>query len=146
MPDIELQIPLTEPQKEFLNSDNTNTFFVSGRGGGKSFASFLKILTLPPRSRIYYIAPTYRNIKDISITTLKKIAEKIYKHTRINIIRDERITDTEVELNNRTRIYFRGAENYEKLRGISTEYLFIDEAAAIAEDAWDIVYDLDPVR
>jgi len=139
MPEVKFQIPLTDPQKEFLQSDSTNTFFVSGRGGGKSFASFLKILTLPPGSQVYYIEPTYRNIKDISIATLKKIAEKLYKHTRINIIKNERITDTEIELNNRTRIYFRGAENYEKLRGISTGYLFMDEAAAIAEAAWNII-------
>jgi phage terminase large subunit-like protein len=40
---------------------------------------------------------------------------------------------------NNTTIYFRSAENYEKLRGINAEYIFIDEAALIPRDAWLII-------
>jgi hypothetical protein len=99
----------------------------------------LRVLSLPPHSRVYYIAPTFPVIRDVSKTTLRKITDNLYRASGVDLIESERVADNEITLINKTVICFRSAENYEKLRGISTQYLFIDEGAIIDSAAWDIL-------
>ena len=67
-------MPLTDPQKKIFKSDARFRVVVAGRRFGKTYLSMWEIAKFAryPNRKIFYIAPTYRQAKQIIWEDLKK--------------------------------------------------------------------------
>jgi hypothetical protein len=81
----------------------------------------------------WYVAPTYRQAKQIAWRKLKDLA-------RPYILGKPNETDLSLELVCGGRVALRGAENYDALRGPGLDGLILDEAADIPREAWTEVF------
>lgn len=108
---------------------------VAGRRFGKtylaSYCMFYEAM-LHPNVKVWYVAPTYKQAKDI--------AWDILKHT---IPREWRRPPNESELSitllNGSKISLKGADNPDSLRGPELKFIVFDEYADIKANAWDEV-------
>ena len=80
--------------------------------------------------KVYYVAPTFRQAKTIIWDDLIK------RLTEVKWIKKINTTELTVTLKNGTKIYLRSADNYESLRGISIDYLVMDECSDIDVKCW----------
>ena len=126
---------LTELQSEIINDENRFKIIVSGRRSGKTFcaiSSLAKYARYPER-KCMYVAPSYRMAKQIAWEDLKKQLKEKQWSKKIN---ESELTITLV---NGSLIFLRSADNPDSIRGIGLDYVVIDEAADISEDAWRAV-------
>ena len=125
-------MPLTEPQKEIFDCDARFRVVVAGRRFGKTFLSMWEIAKFArhPNRKIFYIAPTYRQAKQIIWEDLKQqLASKRWAK-KINE------SDLSITLVNNSKIFLRSADNPDSLRGVSMDFLIMDEAAMIDQRMW----------
>ena len=125
-------MPLTEPQKEIFSSDARFRVVVAGRRFGKTFLSMWEIAKFArhPNKKIFYIAPTYRQAKQIIWEDLKHQLTSKRWAKKINE------SDLSITLVNNSRIFLRSADNPDSLRGVSMDFLIMDEAAMIDQRMW----------
>lgn len=128
-------MPLTPNQT--MVADDTNRFKVvcAGRRWGKSYLSIREMCKFAskPNQKVYYIAPTYRQAKTIIWDDLIK------RLTEVRWIKKINTTELTVKLKNGSSIALRSADNYESLRGISIDYLVMDECSDIDVKCWSEV-------
>ena len=125
----------TRTQK--MVADDTSRFKVvcAGRRWGKSYLSIREMCRFASKAnmRVYYVAPTFRQAKTIIWDDLIK------RLTEVRWIKKINTTELTVTLKNGTKIYLRSADNYESLRGISIDYLVMDECSDIDVACWSEV-------
>ena len=125
-------MPLSDVQKQV--SDDTNRFkvVVAGRRWGKSWLSMHEMAKYArfPNSKIFYVAPTYKMCKQILWDDLKE------KFIRCRWAKKINESDLTITLVNGSRIYLRSGDNPDNLRGVSMDYLVMDEAAMIDQKMW----------
>ncbi|MCC6591593.1 MAG: terminase [Bryobacterales bacterium] len=123
-------VRLTPPQWTVFNNPSRFRVLVAGRRFGKTYLSIPELLKMAwGRGReAWYVAPTYRQAKQIAWRQLKRIA------SRHIVKKDE--TDLSLELRCGGRVALRGADNYDSLRGVGLDGLILDEYADIAPEAW----------
>jgi uncharacterized FlaG/YvyC family protein len=123
---------LTPVQKEV--SDNPSRFkvIVAGRRWGKTHLSMNEIAKFAryPNKKVFYVAPTYRQAKQILWDDLKA------KLLACNWARKINESDLTIVLVNGSKIHLRSADNPDSLRGISIDFLVMDEAAMIDFKTW----------
>mgnify|MGYP003627835235 CR=1 FL=1 len=123
---------LTLPQKTV--SDNPARFkvIVAGRRWGKSHLSMNEMAKFArfPNKKIFYVAPTYRQAKQILWDDLKAKMINCRWAKKINE------SDLTITLVNGSKIHLRSADNADSLRGISIDYLVMDECAMIDHKTW----------
>ncbi len=128
-------MPLTPTQQ--IVADDTNRFKVvcAGRRWGKSWLSIREMCKAAskPGKKVYYVAPTYRQAKTIIWDEL------VNKLTQVRWIKKVNATELTVKLKNGSSISLRSADNYESLRGISIDYLVLDECSDIDVACWSEV-------
>ena len=126
------QINLTQAQtKVFLNQERFRVL-VAGRRFGKTYLALTELLHASiskPQSINWYVAPTYRQAKQIAWKNLKQMMPP-------SQIAATNETDLSVELNNGTVAALRGADNYDALRGVGLDFVVMDEFADMHADAW----------
>jgi len=129
---MENQMPLSEVQKEV--SDNPSRFkvVVAGRRWGKSWLSMHEMAKYArfPNSKIFYVAPTYKMCRQILWDDIKE------KFIRARWAKKINESNLEITLVNNSRIYLRSGDNPDNLRGVSMDYLVMDEAAMIDQKMW----------
>ena len=122
----------TPPQAEFWRSKSRYRAFVGGIGSGKTFAGAIAILReLPSVGMI--ITPTL-DMSEEPYKTLKKVAGPL--------VTDERRGkgDRWMKLATGHEIYFRSADNPDRLRSYNLGWFWMDEAAQLPDDnAWKIM-------
>ncbi len=125
-------MPLTDPQKQIFESDARMRVCVAGRRFGKTFLSMWEIAKFArfPNRKIYYCAPTYRQAKQIIWDDLKQQLTSKRWAKKINE------SDLSITLVNNTKIFLRSADNPDSLRGVSMDFLIMDEAAMIDQRMW----------
>lgn len=125
-------MPLSKAQREIANSPARFRVACCGRRFGKSHLAIREIAKFAryPNQTVFYVAPSYRQAKQIIWKKLKK------KLISINWVRKTNETELSLELVNGTIISLKGAENYDSLRGVGINFLVIDEMADIAPEAW----------
>lgn len=137
-----IEITATGPQYEFLRAPERYRAFVAGVGSGKTYAGVLASLVACQRAeRGAVVAPTYPMLKDVVLPTFRKIAED-----GIDTLNK---ADLYADMANGSRIVFRSADKPERLRGMNLGWCWVDEAALIDEETWDILLGrlrLDPGR
>lgn len=105
---------------------------VCGRRFGKTHLAIRELAKYAskPDQRVWYVAPTYRMAKQIVWKKLKK------KLLSINWVKKVNEQDLTLELVNGSEISLRGADNYDSLRGVGLNFICLDEAADIDQEAW----------
>lgn len=125
-------MPLSDVQK--IVSDNPARFkiIVAGRRWGKSYLSMSQMAKFAryPNRKIFYVAPTYRQAKQIIWDDLKEKMIACRWAKKINE------SDLTIRLVNNSIIHLRSADNPDSLRGVSIDYLVMDECAMIDHKTW----------
>ena len=125
-------MPLSDVQK--IVSDNPARFkvVVAGRRWGKSYLSMSQMAKFAryPNKKIFYVAPTYRQAKQIIWDDLKEKMIACRWAKKINE------SDLTIRLVNNSIIHLRSADNPDSLRGISIDHLIMDECAMIDHKTW----------
>jgi hypothetical protein len=125
-------MPLSKPQQTIADSPVRFRTVIAGRRFGKTHLSIRELCyhARDPDKEVWYVAPTYRQAKQIVWRKLK------------NKLRDlrwaERINESELTilLKNGSVISLKGADNADSLRGIGLDFLCVDEFADINPEAW----------
>lgn len=126
-------------------SDARFRICAAGRRFGKSHYAALELIihalmtenrfgyNLGPEAGVYYVAPTFDQAKRIMWPKIRELAG----YERIGgLIRNENVNDGWIELVSGRRIYIRGADNPDSLRGIALSYVVLDEYADMKENVW----------
>lgn len=123
---------LSPGQVSITQSDKRFRVAICGRRWGKTYISVREIAKFArmPNKKVFYVAPTYRMAKQIVWDQLK------YKLMDMNWVAKINESDLNIQLINGSKIYLRGADNYDSLRGIGLDFLVMDEFAMIDEKAW----------
>lgn len=139
-------IKLHPGQAAIYNSTARFKVVAAGRRFGKSyFAAFMLSqealrpfnaagYELTPEHGVYYVAPTFDQAKRIMWPKLKQLLG--YKRNGGYIV-NENVNDGWIELENGRKIYIRGADNPDSLRGIALTYVVLDEYADMKSNVWD---------
>lgn len=119
------------PQLEVLEHPARFRVVCAGRRFGKTFLAILFLLNAATAkgSTCWYIAPTYRQAKQIAWKMLKRLVPPSWA-------RDWNETDLTVHLVNGAEISLRGADNPDSLRGVSLSAVVLDEYADMDAAAW----------
>lgn len=125
-------MPLTKPQQKIF-SDNSRFRVVSaGRRFGKTFLSMYEIARIAryPNKNIFYVAPTYRQGKQIIWEDLK---QQLIQRRWVKKINESELT---ISLVNGSRISVRSADNPDSMRGVSLDFAVLDECAFMDKSVW----------
>ena len=128
-------MPLTPNQTMVADDPSRFKVVCAGRRWGKSFLSIREMCKYAskPGMKVYYVAPTYRQAKTIIWDDL------VNKLTDVRWIKKVNATELTVKLKNGSSIALRSADNYESLRGISIDFLVMDECSDIDVACWSEV-------
>jgi len=128
----ELNIDLHPAQLEIFKSDARFKIVVAGRRFGKSYLSawLLLINAIQSKSKdVFYIAPTFQQAKDIMWAMLKELGQDLiiqaYENTAV------------LTLINGRKIYLKGSDRPETLRGTGISYVVLDEYASMKPVVWE---------
>ena len=105
-----------------------------GRRFGKSYlaAWLLIIKALQSKGKdVFYVAPTFQQAKDILWSILKEIGQDVIKATHEN-------TATITLINDR-KIYLKGSDRPDTLRGVGLSFVVLDEYASMKPEVWEMI-------
>lgn len=125
-------MPLSDVQKQVSDDVSRFKVVVAGRRWGKSWLSMHEMAKYArfPNSKIFYVAPTYKMCKQILWDDIKE------KFIRCRWAKKINESDLTITLVNGSKIYLRSGDNPDNLRGVSMDYLVMDEAAMIDQKMW----------
>lgn len=108
-----------------------------GRRAGKSFLvapRMLQFATENPKSVIWYVAPNYKQAKQIMWSMLREVLPP-------QAVEKKNETELTVTLKNGSQIVLKGAEDPDSLRGVRIDFCVFDECAFIDkwEDVWKVI-------
>lgn len=129
-----MEIKLSRWQTVVLDDPHRFKVINVGRRAGKTLLAIIKILQFSennPKQTIWYVAPTYKQAKQIAFEMIKEIAPKGF-FLKIN--------ETELSFVTRSgvRIFLKGADNPDSLRGVKIDLLILDEVAFW--DKWELAW------
>lgn len=116
---------LSDPQRAIANDSSRFKVVVAGRRFGKTYLSMREICyrAKDPNKEIFYITTSYRAAKMILWKPLKRKLLDLRWVQKINE------SELSILLKNGSTIALKGAEDPDKLRGVSLDFVVIDEAA-----------------
>ena len=126
-------MPLSKAQQTVADDPTRFRVVVAGRRFGKTHLAIRELCyhAKEPNKEVWYVAPTYRQAKQIVWRKLKN---------RINDLRwAKKINEAEltITLKNNSTISLKGADGGgDNLRGIGLDFLCMDEFADIDHEAW----------
>ena len=125
-------MPLTKPQTQVIKSKSRFRVLITGRRFGKTFLAINELAKFASQSnkKVWYIAPTYRQAKQICWNDLK---DRLIQHRWVKKINNSDLTIT---LKNNSSITLRGADNEQSLRGVGLDFIVMDEFADVHKEAW----------
>ncbi|MEA2090955.1 MAG: phage terminase large subunit [Campylobacterota bacterium] len=122
---------LKETQQQIFYDNSRFKVIAAGRRYGKSYLSTYIILTKAlskPNQNLFFVAPTFSQARQILWEILK---DKVRKQLAQKI-NESRL---EVELINGSRIFLKGADRSDTMRGVSLDGCVLDEFATVRESA-----------
>ncbi len=108
----------------------------AGRRAGKTYMVAWKLIDFASKhdgSIVWYVAPTYRQAKNILWEQLNIIIPS-------PAIKKKHETDLKITLLNGSQIHVKGAEDPDSLRGVRIDFIVFDECAFIV--GWDNVWNI----
>jgi len=130
----EIIIPYSplEHQKSVHDAIERFRIVVWGRRSGKTVAAINEIikeaLTID-NSRVWYIAPSYRQAKMIAFNMIQKYLPR-------EIVSKVNQVELTFYLNNGSEISLKGADNEDTLRGVGLNFVVLDEFASMKSNVW----------
>ena len=128
-----LDFKLLKWQKEVLADPTRFKVVCAGRRCGKSRLAAVKLLIAalqcPIGSGVMYVAPTQGQARVIIWDLLNELGRDIIKSAHVN--------NAEITLVNDIRIYVRGADRPDTLRGVSLTFVVLDEYADMKPMVWE---------
>jgi len=123
---------LNPGQQAVTASDARFRVVIAGRRWGKTHLAIRELAKVCrfPDKRAFYVAPTYRQAKQIVWDTLK------YRLQDLGWVRGVNESDLTIRLINGSTISLRGADNPDSLRGVGLDFVVMDEFAMIDQKAW----------
>lgn len=124
---------LSKPQQTIAQNDSRFKVVCAGRRFGKTYLSMREICyrARHPGKEIFYITTSYRAAKMIMWKPLKNRLMDLRWASKINE------SELSIQLVNGSTISLKGSEDPNRLRGVSLDYLVIDEAAEChLEELW----------
>lgn len=128
---------LKENQRTIFHDESRFKVAACGRRFGKSYLATYIILTKAfekPNQNFFFVAPTFSQARQILWEILKsKVRDKLAKK-----INESRL---EVELINGTRIFLKGADRADTMRGVSLDGCVLDEFSTVrdSKEVWQQV-------
>lgn len=129
-----MQVELSHWQSTVWDDEHRFKVVNVGRRGGKTMVVSLKMVDFAvknPSVKIWYIAPTYKQAKQIVWEMLSTIIPK-------TVIEKKNETELVVTLKNGSKIELKGADNPDSLRGVGIDLCIFDEVAFFQR--WDEVW------
>ena len=128
----ELNIDLHPAQLKIFHSDKRFKIVAAGRRFGKSYLSawLLLIKAIQSESKdVFYVAPTFQQAKDIMWELLKDLGRDLIAQAHENT--------AVLTLINGRKIYLKGSDRPETLRGVGLSYVVLDEYASMKPVVWE---------
>ncbi len=128
-------MPLTDPQQKICKNDTRFRVAVTGRRFGKTHCAMRELArhASKPDQEVYYVAPSYRMAKTIGWDQLKG------KLKMLKWVDQSNEAELTLRLKNNSKIYLKGAENKDALRGVGLDFLVMDEFQDIDPTVWSEV-------
>ena len=130
----DLKVTLHDAQMQIFKSNKRFKVASCGRRFGKSYlaAWVLIIKALQSEDKdVFYVAPTFQQAKDILWSILKDVGQSVIKTTHEN-------TATITLVNDR-KIYLKGSDRPDTLRGVGLAYVVMDEYASMKPEVWEMI-------
>ena len=132
---MNLSFELLPWQKEVYKDNTRFKVIVAGRRCGKSRLSAVALLVeglkCPQGSAVMYVAPTQGQARQIIWDLLMDLGRDVIQSSHVN--------NMDITLINGAKIYVRGSDRPDTLRGVSLTFLVLDEVADIKADTWEKV-------
>jgi hypothetical protein len=128
----ELNIDLHPAQLQIFHSKKRFKIVAAGRRFGKSYLSawLLLIKAIQSDSKdVFYIAPTFQQAKDIMWAMLKDLGKDLIAQAHENT--------AVLTLINGRKIYLKGSDRPETLRGVGLSFVVLDEYASMKPVVWE---------
>ena len=122
---------LKDTQQQIFYDNSRFKVIAAGRRYGKSYLSTYIILTKAlskPNQNLFFVAPTFSQARQILWEILK---DKVRK----NLAQKINESRLEVELINGSRIFLKGADRADTMRGVSLDGCVLDEFATVRDSA-----------
>ena len=130
----ELNIDLHPAQLEIFNSTKRFKVVAAGRRFGKSRLAAWILLSKAIQSEekdVFYIGPTFQQAKDIMWNMLKELGESLIAAAHENT--------AVLTLINGRRIFLKGSDRPDTLRGVGLSYVVLDEYASMKPSVWELI-------
>jgi phage terminase large subunit-like protein len=131
----DLNFQLLPWQQEVFNDKTRFKVVAAGRRCGKSRLAattlIIEALRCPPGSAVLYVSPTMGQSRQIIWDLLLDLGREVIAGSHVN--------NLDITMINGARIYVRGADRPDTLRGVSLTYAVLDEVADIKPEAWEQV-------
>ena len=130
----DIKVTLHDAQMEIFQSPARFKVAACGRRFGKSYlaAWVLLIKCLQSTSKdVFYVAPTFQQAKDILWGVLKDLGRDVIKSAHEN-------TATLTLVNDR-KIFLKGSDRPDTLRGVGLCYVVMDEYASMKPEVWEMI-------
>jgi predicted phage terminase large subunit-like protein len=127
-----LQVKLHEKQLEIFNLEKRFKVIAAGRRFGKSRLAAWTLIIEALKSKekdVFYVAPTFQQAKDILWGLLKEIGHEVIASAHENT--------AVLTLINGRKIYLKGSDRPDTLRGVGLAYVVIDEYADMKANVWE---------
>ena len=129
---MELNIELLKWQQEVFSSPARFKVVAAGRRCGKSrLAAWTMIVRAlqVEKCTVFYVAPTQGQARDILWSLIEDLAHPVIATKHVN--------NMEFKLVNGSRIMLKGGDRPDTMRGVSLEYLVIDEYADVKQQVFE---------
>lgn len=123
---------LTKPQTTIAQSKKRFRVVIAGRRFGKTHLAIRELCyhARMPNQECWFIAPTYRQCKQI---VWRKLKNRLTDLRWVKKINEAELT---IFLKNGSTISLKGADNADSLRGVGLDFMVMDEFADIDAEAW----------
>lgn len=126
---------LSPAQETICNSTARMRVAVTGRRFGKTHCAMRELARHASKlnQEIMYVAPSYRMCRQIMWERLKS------KLRELRWVEQTNEAELSIRLKSGSKIYLRGAENKDALRGIGVDFLVLDEFQDLDPELWTAV-------
>lgn len=128
----QLNVKLHEKQLEVFNDKHRFKVIAAGRRFGKSRLAAWTLLIEALQSKekdVFYVAPTFQQAKDIMWGMLKELGHEVIAAAHENT--------AVLTLVNGRKIYLKGSDRPDTLRGVGLAYIVLDEYADMKANVWE---------
>ena len=130
------EITLHPKQSEVFRDKHRFKVVVAGRRFGKTTLALTLLLNeiYEGRNRqVWYVAPSYRQAKQIAWEMLNKLVPKG------DLVKPPHETELIFYFKDNNKLCLKGADNPDSLRGVGLNYVVLDETANIKRNVWEEV-------